>query len=95
MRGGWVYIMTNKRDGVLYVGVTAYLAARVHQHRTDRGAAFCRRYGLKTLVLVEQYDTIEEAITREKQIKAWRREWKVALIEAMNPDWSDLFDRIA
>ena len=87
--------MTNKPRGVPYIGVTAHLAARVHQHRTDRGSAFCRKYGLKTLVLVEQYATIEEAISREKQLKAWRREWKMELIEATNPDWSDLFDLIA
>ena len=95
MRGGWVYIMTNKRRGLPYIGVTAHLAARVHQHRTDRGSAFCRKYGLKTLVLAEWFDTIEEAITREKQLKAWRREWKIDLIEAANPDWSDLYERLA
>ena len=95
MRGGWLYIMTNKPDGVLYTGVTAHLAARVDQHRNDRGSAFCRRYGLKTLVYAEPYDTIEEAIAREKQVKAWKRAWKVALIEAANPEWEDLFERIA
>ena len=95
MRGGWVYIMTNKPRGLPYVGVTAHLAARVHQHRIDRGSAFCRKYGLKTLVLAEQYDTISEAITREKQLKTWQREWKIALIEASNPDWSDLYERLA
>ena len=70
------------------------MAARVDQHRTDRGSAFCRRYGLKLLVFAERFDTIEEAIAREKQVKAWRREWKLVLIERVNPDWVDLFERI-
>jgi len=95
MRGGWLYIMTNKPNGVLYTGVTAHLAARIYQHRTGSGSAFCRRYGLDKLVLAERFETIEEAITREKQVKVWRREWKIALIEAANPGWSDLFERIA
>lgn len=95
MRGGWLHIMTNKPAGVLYTGVTAHLAARVDQHRSDRGSAFCRRYGLKTLVLAERYETVEEAIAREKQVKAWKRAWKIMLIEAANPDWSDLFEQIA
>jgi putative endonuclease len=94
VRGGWLYIMTNKPDGVLYVGVTAHLAARVVQHREDRGAGFCRRYGLHRLVFAEQFETIEDAIAREKQVKAWKRAWKIELIASINPDWSDLFERI-
>lgn len=95
MRGGWLYILTNKPYGIPYVGVTANLAARVHQHRTDRGSAFCRRYGIKMLVFAERFDTIEEAIAREKQVKAWRRQWKIELIEAANPTWADLYDTLA
>ena len=95
MRGGWLYIMTNKPQGVLYTGVTAHLAARVQQHRTGRGSAFCRRYGLDRLVFAQRADSIEEAIAREKQVKAWKRAWKIELIERDNPEWSDLFDRIA
>lgn len=86
---GWVYIMTNKRGGVLYIGVTADLPARIHQHKTGQGSAFCRKYGLTILVLVEEYPTIVEAIAREKAMKAWQRRWKIELIEASNPDWSD------
>ncbi|MCM8731256.1 GIY-YIG nuclease family protein [Hephaestia sp. GCM10023244] len=93
-RGGWTYIMTNKPRGVLYIGVTAHLAARVHQHRNDSGAAFCRKYGLKMLVLAERHDSVEEAITREKALKAWKRVWKIRLIEEMNPEWCDLYDRL-
>lgn len=84
--------MTNKRDGVLYIGVTADLAARVQQHRQGRGSAFCRRYGLTQLVLAEPHATIDEAIAREKSLKAWNRAWKIELIEAGNPGWLDLFE---
>ncbi len=93
-RGGWTYIMTNKPRGIPYVGVTADLAFRVNQHRSDKGSAFCRKYGLKLLVHVERHDTIEDAIRREKALKAWKRDWKIALIEKHNPDWRDLFDDI-
>jgi putative endonuclease len=89
-KGGYVYIMTNKPQGVLYIGVTADIAARWYQHRTGTGSAFCRKYGLSKLVLVEPYPTIEEAIAREKAMKAWKRAWKVELIEAANPKWEDL-----
>jgi putative endonuclease len=94
-QGGWTYIMTNKPHGVLYIGVTAHLAARVYQHRIDKGSAFCRRYGLKTLVFAEQHDTVQDAIAREKMLKAWRRSWKDDLIETINPAWQDLYDRLA
>lgn len=87
---GWVYIMTNKLGGVLYIGVTADLPARIYQHQTGQGSAFCRKYGLTRLVLVEEYPAIGEAIAREKAMKAWQRQWKIELIEASNPDWSDL-----
>lgn len=87
--------MTNKPDGVLYIGVTAYLAARVDQHRRGVGSAFCRRYGLIRLVLAEPHESIDYAIAREKALKAWTRDWKVRLIEAANPGWDDLFDLIS
>lgn len=87
--------MTNKRNGVLYIGVTAHLAARVDQHRRGLGSSFCRKYGLMRLVLAEKHDTIQDAVAREKALKAWKRAWKVALIEAVNPTWDDLFERLA
>ena len=93
-RGGWTYILTNKPHGVLYIGVTANLSARMVQHRAGSGSAFCRRYGIKRLVLAEWHETIEEAIMREKALKAWRRAWKLRLIEAANPGWDDLFEHI-
>ena len=92
--GGWVYIMNNRPRGVTYIGVTSDLSARVYQHRRGEGSAFCRRYNLTRLVYAEPYDTILEAIAREKAMKAWRREWKIALIEQVNPQWEDLFERL-
>jgi putative endonuclease len=91
-RGGWTYIMTNKPRGVLYVGVTANLAPRVFQHRQGTGSNFCRRYNLTRLVLAEEHALIEEAIAREKAIKAWQRDWKIRLVEELNPEWDDLFE---
>ncbi|HEY0621520.1 GIY-YIG nuclease family protein [Sphingomonas sp.] len=87
--------MASKPRGMLYIGVTAQLAQRVDQHRRDVGSAYCRRYGIKTLVLAEWHDGIDYAITREKALKAWKRAWKIELIEKTNPAWEDLFDRIA
>lgn len=91
MKRGYVYIMANGPSGTLYVGVTSAIAARVQQHRLGTGSDFCRRYGLKQLVHLERYDTITEAIAREKQLKAWKRAWKLNLIGQHNPDWHDLF----
>ena len=92
--GGWVYILANKRDSGLYIGVTADLPARIGQHRDGKGSAFCRRYGLDRLVYAERHDDIVRAIAREKAMKAWKRMWKIELIEQLNPDWSDLYDRL-
>jgi putative endonuclease len=92
MRGGWTYAMTNHARGVLYIGVTVNLAARVHQHRIGEGSAFCRGYKLTRLVLAEHHDTIDDAIRREKLLKTWKRAWKIALVEAANPGWRDLWD---
>lgn len=93
-QGGWTYIMTNKPHGVLYVGVTSSLAARVLQHRQGTGSEFCRKYNLHRLVLAERHNRIDDAITREKALKAWQRAWKIRLIEESNPEWRDLFDLI-
>lgn len=93
--GGWTYIMTNRAHGVLYIGVTRHLAARVDQHRRGTGSDFCRRYRLTRLVLAEPHETIVEAIAREKQLKDWKRAWKIDLIEAANPGWADLWDHLA
>ena len=87
----WVYIMSNRKDGVLYIGVTSDLSRRIIQHREGKGSAFCRRYGLKRLVYAEEHDSIGDAIAREKAMKAWKRAWKIELIEGVNPAWDDLF----
>jgi len=89
--GGWVYIMTNKPRGVLYVGATADIVTRVGQHRIGSGSAFCRRYNLTRLVLAESYPTIQEAVARETSMKEWHRAWKIRQIEESNPDWADLW----
>ncbi|HEX8484168.1 GIY-YIG nuclease family protein [Sphingomonas sp.] len=93
--GGWVYIMADRYRGAMYVGVTAHLAARVHQHRTGSGSAHCARYGLTRLVWADRGDEIVACIAQEKRMKRWRREWKFDLIERGNPDWCDLFDLLA
>ncbi|QFI63177.1 GIY-YIG nuclease family protein [Qipengyuania flava] len=87
----WVYIMSNRKDGVLYIGVTADLSRRIVQHREGKGSAFCRPYGLTRLVYAEEHDSIGDAIAREKAMKAWKRAWKIELIEGLNPAWDDLF----
>jgi putative endonuclease len=94
MADGYVYIMTDVPSGTLYIGVTANLAARVTQHREGSGSDFCRQHGLKRLVHVEPYDRIEDAIAREKALKAWNRSWKLNLIGRANPDWADLYETI-
>ena len=89
-----VYIMTNPRRGVLYVGMTSDLPGRVWKHREAALAGFTRDWGLKRLVWYEAHACAEGAITREKRIKRWRRPWKFELIEACNPDWDDLWPEI-
>ena len=89
--GGYVYIMASGPHGTLYIGVTSDLAARVHQHKSGLGSEFCRKYGCTTLVWMEPFPTIVEAIAREKAMKAWKRRWKTELISRTNPDWRDLY----
>jgi putative endonuclease len=90
-RGGWVYIMADCYRGTMYVGVTANLPQRIWQHRGGTGSDFCARYRLHRLVWAERGETIENCIAHEKRIKRWRREWKFALIERVNPEWNDLY----
>ena len=93
--GGWVYIMADRYRGALYVGVTTHLAARVLQHRSGNGSDFCARYKLTRLLWADSGPDIRDCIAHEKRIKRWRREWKFALIERGNPDWCDLYERLA
>ena len=95
MPAGWVYILTNKPEGTLYVGVTSDLPQRIWQHREGVADGFSKRYNLKRLVHVESFDLIEDAIRREKTLKTWRRIWKLELIAGSNPDWRDLYDDLA
>jgi putative endonuclease len=95
MSGGWVYIMTNRPNGTLYVGVTSELARRVWEHRSGVAEGFTKRYGLKRLVYFEHHDDICAAIQREKNLKHWPRAWKVRIILDANPEWDDLYDQLA
>jgi len=88
MAGGYVYIMTNRRNGTLYVGVTGYILRRVFEHR--EGVI----EGLKVLVYYEVFADIRDAIQREKTMKHWPRAWKVRLIHATNPEWKDLYETL-
>jgi putative endonuclease len=94
MAGGYVYIVTNRRNGTLYLGVTSNLPRRAFEHREGVIDGFTKRYGLKKLVYYEDFDDIRDAIQREKNMKHWPRAWKVRLIHAMNPDWSDLYETL-
>jgi putative endonuclease len=92
MKRPCVYIVTNKPGGTLYIGVTSDIAKRSWEHRAEVADGFTRRYSLHTLVHVEFFETMPEAILREKQMKKWHRQWKLNLIIENNPDWRDLFD---
>jgi putative endonuclease len=91
----YVYIMTNRVYGTLYIGVTNDIARRAWEHREGLVAGFTRKYGLKLLIYFEEFDSISEAIRREKRLKQWNRAWKIALIEKQNPNWEDLFPLLA
>jgi putative endonuclease len=94
MVGGFVYFMSNRRNGTLYVGVTSDLIRRCYEHRNGLVSGFTKTHGLKLLVYFEQYDDIRLALQREKNIKHWLRAWKVRLIHQSNPDWNDLYDSL-
>ncbi len=87
-------MLASKPNGTLYIGVTSNLPQRVWQHKSDLVEGFTRRYGVHTLVWYEVHETMETAILREKTIKEWKRQWKRELIEATNPEWRDLYEKI-
>lgn len=95
MKPGYVYIMASKRNGTIYIGVTSELVQRVWQHRTGQVAGFTKKYGCKLLVWYKAFDDIQEARLKELQMKKWKRLWKISTIEAMNPNWDDLYPTIA
>jgi putative endonuclease len=90
----WVYILASRRNGTLYIVVTNSLPKRLAEHRTGAGSLFVKKYGIHRLVYVESYTQVEEAISREKQLKRWKRDWKIELIERDNPEWRDLSDLV-
>ena len=92
---GYIYIMTTTNNAVLYIGVTSSLKRRIQEHAEGRGSVFASHYSCKKLVYWEAFSDIEQAITREKRLKRYKREWKIALIESVNPDWEDLGGLVA
>lgn len=94
MKQPCVYILASRKNGTLYVGVTSDLVLRVWQHKNDLAEGFTKKYGVHLMVWYEVHATMQSAIAREKAIKEWKRAWKLALIEADNPHWHDLYDAI-
>jgi putative endonuclease len=90
-----VYILASQRKGTLYVGVTSDLVKRIWEHKNELVEGFAKKYQVHRLVYFEQHQTMENAITREKQLKKWNRAWKIELIEKNNPHWRDLWQDIA
>lgn len=91
MKQGSVYLLTNQRNGTLYIGVTSDLPQRIWQHREGLIEGFTRKYGCKRLVWYQHFDDLQDARRREVQMKEWKRAWKIELIEAANPEWRDLY----
>ena len=91
MKGGFVYIMANRKNGTIYIGVTSDLIGRVYAHREGLVSGFTKRHDCKLLVWFEAFDDLQEARQRELQMKEWKRSWKVRLIEESNLEWADLF----
>jgi len=89
-----VYIITNRKNGVLYIGVTNNLQERIYQHKNELISGFSEKYNLHKLVYAESFESMIDAINREKQLKKWNRSWKIALIEKDNPEWLDLYEEL-
>jgi len=93
MKSFCVYIMASKKNGTLYIGVTSDLVKRIYEHKLDLIDGFTKKYAVHLLVYYETIESAEIAISREKQLKAWKRDWKIQLIEKENPKWEDLYIR--
>jgi putative endonuclease len=91
MKAGYVYIMANRKNGAIYIGVSSGLIGRVYQHSEGLVPGFTKRYGCKLLVYFEAYDDLQDARLRELQMKEWKRSWKIRLIEENNLEWADLY----
>jgi len=94
MKKGYVYIMTNKTNGTLYIGITSNIKRRVYEHKKKLHESFTQKYELNKLVYYEIIDRVTDAIAREKQLKNWKRDWKISLIEENNPNWEDLYESL-
>ena len=94
MKSYYVYILASKRNGTLYVGVTNDLVRRAYDHKSNVIQGFTEKYGVHNLVYYESYTDVRDALTREKRLKKWKRQWKINLIETKNPDWRDLYEQI-
>ncbi|UCH46319.1 MAG: GIY-YIG nuclease family protein [Nitrospiraceae bacterium] len=94
MKNYYVYILSSKRNGTLYTGMTSDLIKRIYEHKNGLADGFTRKYTVHNLVWYELYESAESAITREKQIKKWKRNWKLKLIEQNNPNWIDLYKNV-
>ncbi len=94
MQGSYVYILASKKNGTLYIGVTKNLVQRVAAHKQKREDGFTKKYGVDRLVYYERYDDLEFAIAREKELKKWKRDWKIALIQKENSEWRDLYEEL-
>jgi putative endonuclease len=95
MKRFYVYILVSQHYGTLYIGMISNLTQRVYQHKNKMVEGFTKQYDVSMLVYYEQHETFESAVTREKQIKAWKRQWKINLIEKENPHWEDFYKNIA
>ena len=93
MKNFYVYILSSQRNGTLYIGVTSNLMTHMQQHKSKMIKGFTRKYGVDRLVYYEIFESICNAIAREKQLKEWKREWKLRLIEKVNPQWKDLCEQ--
>ena len=94
MKSYYVYILASRRNGTLYIGVTNDLVRRVYDHKNDVIRGFTETYQVHALVHYESFTDVQDALTREKRLKKWKRQWKINLIETKNPDWSDLYEQI-
>ena len=94
MKSFFVYILTSKKNGTLYIGLTSNLKTRIYQHKQSVVKGFTQKYHVHSLVYFEKYDDIQEALKRERRLKKWNRDWKIKLIEKVNPDWKDLYSEL-
>lgn len=95
MKTYYIYILTNQKHGVLYIGVTNDLKRRVYEHKNKLNEGFSKKYNTTRLVYMEETNNINDALQREKQLKKWNRAWKIKLIDEYNPEWLDLYDDLS